>query len=327
MERIRWGILGTGKIAGKFAEALRMLPEAELWAVGSRSHEKAASFASAHGFRHARAGYEALIDDPDVDVVYVATPHVQHAANSLLCLQAGKAVLCEKPFALNVSEAEHVIGVARQEGLFLMEAMWMRFIPLIRRFQEMVRGGAVGEPRLLTAGFGFRADFPPEHRLFNPELGGGALLDLGVYPLHLASMLFGEPSRIQAEAEMGTTGVDEQNGLVLAYPGHALAVLYSSIQVDTPVEAVLMGTTGRIKLHHRFHHATKLTVESGGEADVVEMPFEGNGLQFEAAEVMRCLREGRRESDVMPLEETLRVARVLDAVRSMWGLAYPGEPP
>lgn len=322
---IRWGILGTGKIAGKFAQALPLVPDAELVAVGSRSVETARRFAAANGVSRAYGSYEELARDPEVDVVYVATPHVLHAENTLLCLEAGKPVLCEKPFTLNAAEARQVIAFARERGLYVMEAMWMRFIPLVRRFRELIEEGAIGEPLLLHADFGFRADFPPEHRLYDPRLGGGALLDLGVYPIHLAYMVWGKPDTVSGVAHLGPTGVDEQGGMVLGYAGGHMAVLSTSTRVDTPVEATLMGAAGRMRLHRRFHHATRLTITTEAGEQSIEMPFTGNGLQYEALEVMRCLKEGRTESDIMPLDETLSIMETLDALRSMWGLRYPGE--
>lgn len=319
-------MLGTGKIARKFADALRGLPEAELLAVGSRAEASARAFAEAYGVPRPYGSYEALAADPEVDVVYVGTPHVQHAENSLLALGSGKAVLCEKPFALNVREARAVVAAARERGLFLMEAMWTRFLPLMDRLRVLLEEGALGEVRLLAADFGIRMDAGPEHRIRNPALGGGALLDLGVYPVSLASMLWGRPERVAGAAHLGETGVDEQGALVLDYGAGRMAVLYTSLLVDTPVEAHVMGTRGRIRLHHRWHHPTRLTLSRAGAEDrTIEVPYEGNGLGYEAAEVMRCLRAGERESPRMPLEETLQIMETLDRIRAQWGLVYPGE--
>lgn len=323
--RIRWGIIGTGKIAKRFAEGLRRLPEAELWAVGSRSGETAEAFGAAYGVARRYAGYEAVAADPAVDVVYVATPHVYHREHSLLALRHGKAVLCEKPFALNAREAEEVVAFARARGLFVMEAMWMRFVPVMDELSRLLAERAIGDVRLLTADFGFRADVGPGHRLLDPALGGGALLDLGVYPVSLASMLWGAPQRLGGLAQLAPTGVDEQAAVVLDYGG-PMAVLYAGIAVDSPVEALLMGTGGSLRLHRRFHHASRLTLSRPGREDeVFERPVEGNGLHYQAAEVMRCLREGRPESDRMPLDETVSILRTLDALRAQWGVRYPGE--
>jgi predicted dehydrogenase len=208
-DKTHWGIIGTGKIAKEFATGLAVLPEAELVAVGSRTAESANRFANMFGVPHRHASYEALVNDSNVDVVYVATPHSLHKENSLLCLQAGKAVLCEKPFTINAAEAETVIRLAREKKLFLMEAMWTRFIPLVVKVRQLLADRVIGDVQMLVADLGFLVDFDPLHRLFAPQLGGGALLDLGVYPVSLASMIFGPPSRITGMAQLGKTGVDE----------------------------------------------------------------------------------------------------------------------
>lgn len=324
-QTIRWGILGTGGIARKFAEGLAFLPDAELLAVGSRSDASADDFGAAFEVPRRYASYEALVADPDVDVVYVATPHSFHRDHTLLALRHGKAVLCEKPFALNAREAAEMIAVAREMGLFLMEAMWTRFIPLMDVVRRLLAEGAIGDVRMFSADFGFRVDVDPGHRLVNPALGGGALLDIGVYPVSFASMLWGEPQRVTGYAHLTPTGVDERSAFVLDY-GSRLAVCHAAIDVETPTEAVLMGTEGSIRLHRRFHNASRLTLSRPGRPDEeIERPIESTGLQYQAAEVMRCLREGRKESDRMPLDETLSIMRTLDALRAQWGLVYPGE--
>jgi predicted dehydrogenase len=323
---IRWGILGTGNIAKQFARGLAVLPDAALVAVGSRSQASADAFGELFGVQRRHAGYDALANDPDVDAVYIATPHSLHHENSLLCLRAGKAVLCEKPFTINAHQAEEVIAYGRAAGLFVMEAMWTRFLPIMVRLRQLLAEGAIGEVRMLTADFGFRAEVNPAGRLFNPALGGGALLDVGVYPVSLASMVFGAPARVTSMAHLGTTGVDEQAGIIFAYDSGQLALLSTAIRTSTPHEALLMGTAGQIKLHSPWWMPTRMSVlRAGEEAELIELPFEGNGYNYEAAEVMRCLRASERESATMPLDETLAIMRTLDALRQQWGLRYPGE--
>jgi dihydrodiol dehydrogenase / D-xylose 1-dehydrogenase (NADP) len=323
---IRWGILSTGTIAKKFAEGLSVLPDAELVAVGSRSQATANAFGDEYDVDHRHASYKALAQDPGVDVVYVATPHPFHKDNAILCLEAGKAVLCEKPFSINADEAEQVIALARENDLFLMEAMWTRYIPIIVRLRELLAEGAIGEMRMLTADLGFRAKFDPKGRLFNPDLGGGALLDVGIYPISLASMIFGSPSRIVSLAHMGQTGVDEQEGIVFGYSQGQLAILHAALQASTAVEATLMGTKGRIRVHSPWYYGTALTLSAEGREDeTISLPYEGNGYNFEAVEVMRCLRAGRLESDVMPLDETLAIMQTMDKIRAQWDLRYPME--
>ncbi|MHC4480972.1 MAG: Gfo/Idh/MocA family protein [Planctomycetota bacterium] len=325
-EKIRWGILATGHIAEKFAEGLSVLPDAELVAVGSRSQQTADAFAERWNVPHRHASYADLAADPDVDVVYVATPHVFHRDNSILCLEAGKAVLCEKPLTVNAHEAAEVIGCARREGLFLMEAMWARFLPAMVRVRELLAEGAVGEVRMVKADFCFRSGWNPEGRLLNPELGGGALLDVGVYTVALASMVLGgDPTRTATLAHLGATGVDEQSAMILGYEGGRLAVLTCAVRTGTPQEAVIAGTEGMIRIHHPFWKSTQLTLTRGDEDETVELPYEGNGYNCEAAEAMRCLREGRPESDVMPLDESLGIMRTMDRLRAEWGLTYPSE--
>ena len=326
MDKIRWGILSTGKIAARFAEGLAVLPDAELVAVGSRTPAAAEAFGAQYGIPHRHGSYEALVADPDVDVIYIGTPHPLHKENSLLALRHGKAVLCEKPFTLNAAEAAEVIAVAREQRLFLMEAMWMRYIPAIVKVRELLAAGALGEVRLVAADFGFRAEFDPQSRLFAPELGGGALLDVGIYPLSLACMVLGPPAHVTGLAHRGVTGVDEQSAFLLGYEDGRLAVLYAAVRTNTPVEATIMGTAGQMRIHSPMFHPTRLTLSRPGQDDErLELPVAGNGYNYEAAEVMRCLRAGELESPVMPLAETLAIMQTMDQLRAQWGLKYPSE--
>lgn len=326
MHPIRWGILGTGSIAAQFARGLAELNDASLVAVGSRTADAAAAFAQTFGVARSHASYAALANDPDVDVIYIATPHSLHKENTLLCLEAGKAVLCEKPFAINAQEAAEMIVAARSRGLFLMEAMWTRFLPHMARLRELIAAGTIGELRMLQADFGFRASFDPQSRLFDLALGGGALLDVGIYPVSLASMLFGAPTRIASMASLGATGVDEQSAMLFGYADGQLAILSQATRTSTPHEALLLGTSGRIRVHSSWWRATTMTLSVVGKPDeLIEVPAPGNGYNYEAAEVGRCLRAGLTESSTMPLDETLAIMRTLDAVRAQWGLRYPGE--
>ncbi len=325
-DTIRWGILGTGKIARQFAEGLKILPDAKLVAVGSRTAEQANAFGKQYDVSHRHASYEALANDPNVDVIYVATPHSCHKENSLLALSSGKAVLCEKPFAINAREAEQVITFARRKKIFLMEAMWTRFFPLMIKLRELLESQAIGEVRMLTADFGFRAEYHEEERLFNPAFGGGALLDVGVYPVSLASMIFGTPTRIAGLAHLGKTGVDEESAIILAHAQGQLAVLHTAIRTETTQEAIIIGTQGRIRIHREWWRPEAMTLSlDAGEDETFEFPFAGNGYQFEASEVMNYLCAGKSESSVMPLDETLSIMKTLDAIRSQWGLKYPME--
>jgi predicted dehydrogenase len=362
---IRWGILGTGGIAHQFAEGLRQLPEAELLAVGSRTLTAAQTFAQVYQVSRAYASYQALVEDKDIDVVYVATPHIRHRDDCLLCLQAGKAVLCEKPLAVNAAQAQEIITLARERQLFCMEAMWMRFVPLIQRVKQLIDQGAIGEVLCLNAEFGYPTEFDPENRFFNLQLGGGALLDRGSYPLSLAFYLLGYPERVMGQAYLGSTGVDEQCGLVLAYPGGAIAQLFASLRAHTSNTATIIGTTGKIIIHPPFCRPDQITLTPLSPEPVVVtsqaytpssglkhqlsswvkqsrlaqqlvqklrdkrqiqwQPVVGNGLNYEAAEVMACLRQGQTESSIMPLQESLQLLTLMDELRHRWGLRYPQD--
>lgn len=324
---IRWGIIGTGNIAHHFANGLKVVPDAELVAVGSRSIEKANAFGDEFDVARRYGSYAELVADPEVDVIYVSTPHQDHKASTLLCLEAGKPVLCEKPFAINAGEAREMVESARSKGLFLMEAMWTRFRPAMVKVRELIDGGDLGEVRFLSANIGWKSQYDPEFRLFNPDLGGGALLDGGVYPVSFASMVLGTPNAIASVATLGETNVDEQNAIALAYPSGAVASLGVTIQASPISIGLILGTKGRIEIHHDWHRPEGLTFTPyGGEPQRFDYPqTEGNGYQYEAIEVGRCLREGLLESPVMTLDETLSIMETMDTLRAQWGVRYPME--
>ena len=325
-EKFRWGIISTGNIAKQFARGLSALPDAELAVVASRSQETADTFGDQFQVERRYDSYEALVADPRIDAIYVGTPHSFHRENTLMCLQAGKPVLCEKPFAINASQAQEMVDVARERQVFLMEAMWTRFTPVFVHLRDLLARRVIGDVQLILADFGFRTRFNPEGRLFKPELGGGALLDVGVYPVSLASMVLGAPERISSMAHLGETGVDENAAMILGYPTGALAVLSTAIRTNTPQVAIINGTEGRITIHSRWWVPTRLTIEVyDRETTEIDLPMVGNGYNYEAAEVARCVRAGKTESDVMPLDETLAVMRTLDEIRDQWGLKYPME--
>lgn len=325
MTPFRWGVLSTGRIAGVFATGLASLPDAELLAVGSRSAAGAAAFAERFHVPRAYASYDELVADPDIDAVYIATPHSSHAAEALRAIAAGKAVLCEKPFTINATEAAAVVAAARARGVFLMEAMWTRFLPVFVAIRGQIAAGRIGEVRMLTADFGFRTAVNPASRLFDPALGGGALLDVGVYCVSLASMLFGQPERIESLANLGSTGVDEQAAILLGHATGAMALLATATRTATPHEAVILGTDGMIRVAAPWWAAREYRITAGGVTEDCPLPPLGNGYAHEAAEVARCVRAGLTESPVMPLDETVAIMRTLDALRAQWGLRYPME--
>jgi len=365
---IRWAVLGTGAIARAFAADLRLLPDATLAAAVSRDPAKGRAFLDAYGAPgrgkvYATAGQVAR--DADVDVVYVATPHARHKADCIDCLEGGRAVLCEKPFAVDADEARAIADAARRTGGFCMEAMWMRFHPLIGKVRDLVASGRIGRVRLLTADFGYPASYDPDSRFFNPALGGGALLDRGVYAVSLAHMLLGRPSGIVGRASMAPTGVDEQETALMTYESGAQAVLTSSLRSRLRNEARIIGTEGSILIREPFFAPSRVTLTRsvepvgpmpeppadpggwaatlrrnaltrriafdyalplvrllrGGGGETFSEHVPGRGYQFEAAEVMRRIRAGERESPVMSLDDSVAVLETLDSLRRSWATA------
>ncbi|MGI4790716.1 MAG: Gfo/Idh/MocA family protein [Janthinobacterium lividum] len=324
-ETINWGIIGPGSIATRFAGSLPSVPGAKLYAVGSRSQEKADAFADKFSAPKRYSSYEALAADPDVQVVYIATPHPQHKDAALLCLNHGKSVLLEKPFTVNAKEAAEVIELARAKDLFLMEAMWSRFFPAMVRVRELLAAGTIGEVRMFQGDFGFRAGVNPEGRLFNLALAGGGMMDVGVYPISLASMILGTPTEMTSLAEIGPTGVDEQAAILFKYDGGQLAAITTGIRINTQHEVFILGTEGSLKLHAPWWNLSTLTVNANGKSEEVSVPFDGGGFNYEAQEVQDCLRAGKNESAIMPLDETLSILKTMDTLRGQWGLKYPME--
>lgn len=325
-QRIRWGIIATGHIARKFADAVRQSESGELTAVGSRTAEAAEAFADEFQIPHRHGSYEALVADDHVDAVYVATPHPMHRDNTLLALGAGKAVLCEKPLSVRAAESREMIAAAREAGLFFMEAMWSRFLPSIREAARLVDSGVIGEPRMILSDFGFRTQWDPQRRALNPDLAGGGLLDVGVYPISLASLFFGRAQAVASQAHLGETGVDEQAAMVLKYDAGRLALLACGVRTETPMEAWLLGTEGKIHLHHPWYRGGPLTrMIKGKDPETITPPTAENGFIYEVEEVGRCLRAGRTESDIMPLDESLAIMETMDDIRAQWGLRYPFE--
>ena len=314
-EPLRWGLIGTGGIAATFAADLELTDSGVVAAVGSRRMDSADRFGDRFGVPNRHASYEELVVDPDVDVVYVATPHPSHHANAQLALRAGKPVLVEKAFTMNAEEARDVVATARAEGLFLMEAMWTRFLPHIAQLRGLLDDGVLGEIVTVTADHGQWFAKDPAFRAFAPELGGGALLDLGVYPVSFASMVLGEPERIVSVVSPAFTGVDGQTSMVFGYATGAQAVLTCTLSAKSPTRAAIVGTEARIEIDGDFYAPSSFTLISrSGEQTRFDEPHEGRGLRHEADEVARCLREGLLESPLMPLEETISIMATMDAV-------------
>jgi dihydrodiol dehydrogenase / D-xylose 1-dehydrogenase (NADP) len=326
-DKIRWGILGCGSIAAKFAQALGCVEEAQLVAVGSRTDANANAFGDTYHVPRRYGSYQQLADDKDLDIIYVATPHHLHAENTILCLNAGRGVLCEKPLAVNARQGQAMMDCARDKRCFLMEAMWTRFLPLMAKVRELVADNAIGEVRMLAADFGFRCgDATEKQRLIDPHLAGGALLDVGIYPLALSSMLLGKPLHIHCAAAFGKTGVDEQNAIILAFDHGRLAVMYSALQTETSHEATIMGTEGMLRLHRSWWCGNKLTLIRPDKSEqFMELPSHDNGFIYEIQAAHQDLREGRVENALMPLDESLAILQTMDAIRKQWGFQYPFE--
>ncbi|MFC3518499.1 Gfo/Idh/MocA family protein [Streptomonospora nanhaiensis] len=322
---VRWGVLGTGAIAHRFMTGLRALPDAHVAAVGSRGAATAEEFSRTWDIPRAHASYADLAADPQVDVVYVATPHSVHRDAAVLCLEAGRHVLCEKPLAVNAAQAEQMVQAARRARRFLMEAMWTRFAPAMARVRELVAEGAIGEVRMVTATIGGHVPYDPRGRLFAPALAGGALLDVGVYPVALASEFLGEITDVQARAALAPTGVDSQAAVVLTGATGALGLLGCSVEAHIPRRAAVVGTAGSIELADWYCPTGLVLHRAGARPEELEFPHTANGFEYEAAEVQARLRAGDLESPLMSWDESLRIARVLDAVRERVGVAYPGE--
>lgn len=323
----RWGILGTGNIAHQVVSDLQLLPDAHVAAVGSRSQERADAFGDAFDVPARFGSYEALVTESEVDVIHVATPHTAHVEHAAMALEAGCAVLCEKPLAINVAEAKRLIATARAEDQFLMEAMWTRFFPVMADVRRLVREEQrLGDVQQFRADIGLVQEFDPGHRLFDPALGGGALLDLGVYPIAFVFDLFGPPDEVSSTAVVGETGVDEQCAVIFDYDDGCQAVWQASIRADVGRTCAIAGSKGR--LHGRrawWKGAPYDWTRADGSTETFARPYQGNGYQFEAAHVMQCLRKGRNESPVMPLDESRTFLEVADALRETWGVRYPRE--
>ncbi len=326
MKIINWGIIATGHIASRFAREFSLLKNAKLLAVGSRKLSRARSFALKYNIPKYYGSYQLLVNDRDIDAIYVATPHSLHRDNTILALKAGKSVLCEKPFAINAKEALDMIKLARKKNLFLMEAMWARFNPALVKLREILAKRLIGNILHLRADFGFYAKYKPKHRLFNPNLGGGALLDVGVYPISLSSMVLGTPINIKSTAVFGKTGIDKQNSIILEYPKNKIAQLSSAIRIDTDREAYIAGTKGSIKLDASWHRSLKVTVMIRKKNDIIyDFDEKCNGLHNETLHMMNCIRFGKRESNIMSLDESLSIMKIMDKIRAQWNFVYPME--
>lgn len=324
---VRWGVVGPGRIASKVVRDFPHVPGAEVVAVASRSAERAAAFAAEHGIARSHGSYRAIVDDDGVDVLYIATPHPQHRAVALAALRSGKAVLVEKAFTVTPAATREIVAVAAETGLFAMEAMWTRFQPLIVRVQQLIADGALGEVQAVQADLGVRHPTDPTDRFYNPAVGGGALFDLGVYPISFAQMVLGIPDSVTAHGVLDQSGVDVEEAVQLGFPDGRSASLFSSLRCATPGQARIFGTAGWIDVLPRFHHPDTVVLHRTGHDPMeITLPRTGAGYTHELVEVTECVAAGRSESAIMPLVDTVAVQDVMGAVADQLGMIVQEGP-
>jgi predicted dehydrogenase len=326
MKTIRWGILGAGRIARKFASDLRLVENAVLVAIGSRSQQSADEFNKEFPVQYCHYSYLDLVQNPEVDVIYIATPHNLHYENTLLCLQYNKAVLCEKPFAMNSRQATEMINIAKEKKIFLMEALWTKFHPHYMKMQEMIHQGLLGDIKSILVNFGFKPTPPVPARLFDPVLGGGTLMDIGIYNVFIAMSILGKPDHIDAVMTPASTGVDEQCAVLFHYKNGALAQLFSTFSSNLATEADICGSEGRIRLTSRFYEPSstlEFYKEKTDSRQIIPVEKEpGFGYQYEARHVNDCLRDGLTESNIVSFADTILLMETLDKIRTVAGIHY-----
>lgn len=326
MKTTTWGIIGPGKIANKFAKALTLVEGARLGAIASRDAERGRAFAAEHGGARVYQRYEDLAADASIDAVYIATPHGYHAEHALLCLRQGKAVLCEKPMALSARQVREMVAAAREHSAFLMEGMWTRFLPLMREVESLIAAGSIGTVKYVRADFGFFAPFNPEGRLYNLRLGGGSLLDIGIYPLYLCLQLLGRPERILAAGRLAPTGSDETCHAILQYDDSRSAVVSSTLVCQTSLTAEIAGTEGMIRIPTPWYKNDRFEwARSGEDLTAVQLEPMVNGFEYQIREVMACMGRGLTESPALPHAFSLMMSETMDAIRGQVGVVYPTE--
>jgi dihydrodiol dehydrogenase / D-xylose 1-dehydrogenase (NADP) len=322
----RWGIVGAGRVAHKFADALKHIEDAKLQVVASTSSKRAKDFAQQYSIPEYFDNYEQLFSNNTVDIVYVATTHNFHCKNTLDALKAQKHVLCEKPMAVNASQVKQMVNSAQSNNVFLMEAMWTRFLPMMNEVREIIKKGTIGQPQSLYVDFGIKRNFDLQNRLYNPDLAGGALLDLGVYCLALASMIFGRPNNISSIIKMADTGVDERSTVIFEYDNAKVAVLFQALDLETPKKALIVGTEGSIRLHSTWLSGSDYTLKlNNGTEKRYKVDTHENGFIYQIMAVHESLNAGKTQCDIMSLDETLTIAETMDALRSQWHFKYPFE--
>jgi predicted dehydrogenase len=323
MNKYRWGIIGAGWIASQFAEDLKLLPQAELRAIASRSAERANNFAKKFDIPDAYGSWEEMYTDDNIDIVYIATYHTFHFENTLACLKNGKSVICEKPFTMNQRELIQLVDTARENQVFLMEAIWTRFLPSTQKVMEIIKSRELGNLRNVYADFGFRLDYDPQHRLYDPVKGGGALLDIGIYPVFISLLVAGKPENMQATARFTESGVDHSCNMIFRQANDIISSLNCTLESESPVEANLLFEKGRILMESWWLTPGPIKIFRGEQdPEQINFPESGHGYHYEAAEVMRCLDEGLSESPSLPLSFSLEISETLDQIRSICKITY-----
>lgn len=322
-KKLRWGIIGLGKIAKKFAKDLQLSNNSVLYGVASRDISKAKAFAEQYRSDKYFGSYEEMAANPDLDIIYIATPHAFHMENTLMCLRSGKHVLCEKPLGMDSEEVKIMIDEAKRRNLFLMEAIWTRFVPATEYLIDLLNKKAIGDIIYTKADFGFRAELNFEGRVYNKSLGGGSLLDIGIYPIYLSMLTQGVPLKIDAMARMSPTKVDSFCAMLFDYGDKSKAMLESTFEAETPTTAMIYGTKGSIKVHNRFHHSEKLTVNIYNETTRdIDLKYIGEGYYHEIQEVCNCIINKQIQSQKLPLSESLQLSMIMDRVKDKIGLKY-----
>ncbi|MCX6168939.1 MAG: Gfo/Idh/MocA family oxidoreductase [Ignavibacteriales bacterium] len=324
MKKIKWGFLGTGRIAHKLADAIKVVDSTELYAIGSRNKESAIKFAEEYNVPKAYSSYEEVMKDPDVDVIYIATPHNLHFENTMAALENNKHVLCEKPLGVNLKEVQKMVNKAKEKNLFLMEGLWSRFLPNIIKTKELVDSGEIGTVKFLRADFAFKSLNGPEHRQFNIDLCGGTLLDIGIYNVFLSLLILGKPKSFIASAGLSPQGGDNTCSCTFKYDNDTLAVLFSSFLVNIPTTVEIHGGKGKIFLEHLWFCPgnVKIIYDDGSEK-TFKFDLRGNGYEYEVEEVVRCIQAGKTQSDLMSWDKSIELISMLDAIRKECGIAYP----
>ncbi|HKK61466.1 MAG TPA: Gfo/Idh/MocA family oxidoreductase [Bacteroidales bacterium] len=325
MEQLKWGILGCGSIANKFAEALQKVPDSVPYAAAARDKSRADAFATKWNFQNNYGSYSELVSDNEVDIIYIATPHSYHFAHTKLCLEAGKHVLCEKPFTINSAQLKQLIAIAKQNNRFLMEALWSKFLPGIIKVKQIVEEGLIGDPKMMYVDFGLNFPSDPKHRLNNPHLGGGSLLDLGIYPLFMSLHMFGKPMNMIAHSSLNNNKIDLNTSIITESKNGTISHLSSTMRAKTPVKATLTGTEGSIEFDSFWFTPVGFILNKNNKESRYEFPTIANGYEYEIIESAKCIAENKLESDTMPHSFSLMLMEQMDKIRKITGISYPVE--